>query len=32
LLKALTFPPHKNAFFYENGKKYYLSIEITKEN
>jgi len=29
LLKALTFPPYKNAFFYENGKKYHVSIEIS---
>lgn len=30
LLKAMTFPPYKNAFFWDNGEKYFLSIDITK--
>lgn len=30
-LRALSFPPHKTAFFEKNGKKYYVNIEITPE-
>lgn len=30
-LRALTFPPYKNAYFVENGKRYYIDIEITPE-
>ncbi len=30
-LRALSFPPHKTAFFERNGKKYYVNIEITSE-
>ncbi len=32
ILRARTFPPHKGAFFYENGKRIYLRIEITPES
>lgn len=30
-LRALSFPPHRTAFFKKNGKKYYVDIEITPE-
>jgi methionyl-tRNA formyltransferase len=29
LLRALTFPPYKNAYFEQNGEKYYVEIDIT---
>jgi methionyl-tRNA formyltransferase len=28
LLRALTFPPYDNAYFVENGQKYYVEIDI----
>lgn len=31
-LRALTFPPHKTAYFERNGKRYYLELKITEEN
>jgi len=31
-LKALTYPPHKNAYFKSNGEKYFLNLEITRED
>lgn len=31
-LRALTFPPYRNAYFEKNGEKYYVDIQITKEN
>lgn len=31
-LRALTFPPHKNAYFEREGEKYYVEIEITPES
>ena len=30
-LRALTFPPHENAFFEVNGEKYFIEVEITRE-
>ncbi|MCK4269684.1 MAG: hypothetical protein KAW93_04315 [Methanogenium sp.] len=30
-LRALTYPPHKNAYFEIDGKKYYVNIEITSD-
>lgn len=30
-LRAMTFPPHKTAYFEKNGKKYYVDIKITPE-
>lgn len=30
-LRALTFPPYKNAYFEKNGDKYYINIQITQE-
>jgi len=30
-LRALTFPPYKNAYFIEDGKKYYIEIDIIPE-
>lgn len=30
-LRALTFPPYKNAYFEEEGEKYYVEINVTKE-
>lgn len=30
-LRALTFPPYKNAYFIESGKKYYVEINISQE-
>lgn len=30
-LRALTFPPFKNAYFEEDGERYYVEIEITPE-
>lgn len=32
LLRALTFPPYDNAYFTEDGKKYYVDIDITPED
>ena len=29
-LRALTFPPYKNAYFTEDGEKYHVKIDITK--
>lgn len=31
-LRALTFPPYKNAYFIESGKKYYVEINISQED
>lgn len=31
-LRALSYPPHKNAYFEYKGEKYFLNLEITKEN
>jgi len=31
-LRALTHPPYKNAYFTENGKRYYVEVEITDED
>jgi methionyl-tRNA formyltransferase len=31
-LRALTFPPYKNAYFIEDGKKYYVEINISQED
>ncbi|QKQ98776.1 formyl transferase [Candidatus Nanohaloarchaea archaeon] len=31
-LRALTFPPHRNAFFTEKGEKYFIEVEITPES
>lgn len=31
-LRALTFPPHKNAFFDRDGQRYYVEIRITPED
>jgi methionyl-tRNA formyltransferase len=30
-LRALTFPPYKNAYFTEDGEKYHVEIDITSE-
>jgi methionyl-tRNA formyltransferase len=30
-LRALTFPPYKNAYFTKNGKKYHVEIKITQK-
>jgi methionyl-tRNA formyltransferase len=30
-LRALTFPPYKNAYFEKDGKKYFIEIDITPE-
>jgi methionyl-tRNA formyltransferase len=30
-LRALTFPPYKNAYFIEDGEKYYVEIDVTRE-
>lgn len=32
LLRALTYPPYKNAYFIKDGKKYYVEIDITSED
>jgi methionyl-tRNA formyltransferase len=32
LLRALTYPPYKNAYFTKDGKKYYVEIDITPED
>ena len=31
-LRALSFPPYKNAYFEQNGEKYYVELEITPES
>lgn len=31
-LRALTFPPYYNAYFQENGEKYYVRVSITSED
>lgn len=31
-LRALTFPPYKNAYFEKQGERYYVEIEITPES
>jgi methionyl-tRNA formyltransferase len=31
LLRALTYPPYKNAYFTKEGEKYYVEIDITPE-
>jgi len=31
LLRALTYPPYKNAYFTKEGEKYYVKIDITPE-
>lgn len=30
-LRALTFPPYKNAYFLEDGKKYFIDINISRK-
>lgn len=32
ILRALTFPPYKNAYFVRDGEKYYVDIDITPED
>lgn len=32
LLRALTYPPYKNAYFVKNGEKYYVEIDVTPES
>ncbi|MBA7506955.1 dTDP-4-amino-4,6-dideoxyglucose formyltransferase [subsurface metagenome] len=32
ILRARTFPPYKGSFFKIDGKKYYIEIEITRDN
>lgn len=32
LLRALTFPPYKNAYFERDGEKYYVEVDITPDS
>jgi methionyl-tRNA formyltransferase len=32
ILRALTFEPYKNAYFEEDGHRYYVTIDISQEN
>ena len=31
-LRALTYPPHRNAYFERNGEKYFIDVDITPED